>query len=151
MNSAGPLLPTADLAAIFPIFPTQAAGHPCPCCSSSPPFILQQLHIAAALSLSHLFLHRSPLFLSSLPPPPAIPVISLPSLAARTKSRHRSPAQPAFCSQPLPPAMATAALVSSSKKFAATTLADDGRCLLPSLSAASSLWPPATSSYASSP
>ncbi|RWW60778.1 hypothetical protein BHE74_00032197 [Ensete ventricosum] len=75
------------------------------------------LHVAAALSLGRLFLHRPPLFLSSLPPPPAIPVISLPSLAARTKSRRCSPAAPAFCSQPSPPATTTATLISSSKKL----------------------------------
>ncbi|RWW87570.1 hypothetical protein BHE74_00003597 [Ensete ventricosum] len=83
--------------------------------------------VAAALSLGRLFRRRPPLFLSSLPPPPAIPAISLPSLTACTKSRRRSPVAPAFCSQPLPPATATTALVSS-KKIAATTLV--GRCLV---------------------
>ncbi|RRT62779.1 hypothetical protein B296_00013931 [Ensete ventricosum] len=150
-----PSLPTVSLTAVFPIFPTQAASYPCPRYSSSHPFLSQQPHIATALSLDHLFLHRPPIFLSSLPPQPAISAISLPSLATRTKSRHRSPAAPAFCSQPLPPIVAPAALVSSSKKITViaivAALADHGRCLLPSLLVASSPRPPATSSYASSP
>ncbi|RRT40711.1 hypothetical protein B296_00035710, partial [Ensete ventricosum] len=150
-DSAALLLPIVDLAAVFPIFPTQAAIDPCPRCSSSPPFLPQQSHIAAALSLGRLFLRRPPLLLSSLPPPPAIPTISLLSLATCTKSRRHSPAAPAFCSQPLPLTAATAAHVSSSKKITVVALADHGRYLLPSLPAASSPRPPAASSYASSP
>ncbi|RWV90867.1 hypothetical protein GW17_00046891 [Ensete ventricosum] len=87
----------------------------------------------AALSLGRLFLRRPPLFLSSLPPPSAIPAISLPSFPARTKSRYRSPTTPTFCSQPLPPVAATVALVSSSATIAAATaLVGHGHCLLPS-------------------
>ncbi|RWW46293.1 hypothetical protein BHE74_00047805 [Ensete ventricosum] len=95
----------------------------------------RQLYISMLSPESHLFLRQPSLFLPSLPPQPAIPAISLPSLAACTKSHRRSPAAPAFCSQPLPPATATATLVSSSKKIAAATLTDHGRCLLPSLPA----------------
>ncbi|RZR93229.1 hypothetical protein BHM03_00021668 [Ensete ventricosum] len=112
-DSDAPSLPTVDLTTVFPIFPTQATSHPCPRYSSSHPFLSQQPHIATALSLSRLFLRRPPIFLSSLPPQPAISAISLPSLATRTKSRHRSPTAPAFCSQPLPPTAAPAALTSS--------------------------------------
>ncbi|RWW37946.1 hypothetical protein BHE74_00056870, partial [Ensete ventricosum] len=109
-------------------------------------------HIAAALSLGRLFLRWPPLFLSSLPPQPAIPGISLPSLTARTKSHRRSPAAPAFWSQPLPPAVTIVAFVSSYKKIVAAVaavaiaIADHDRCLLPSLPAASSPRPPTTSS-----
>ncbi|RZS24530.1 hypothetical protein BHM03_00057607, partial [Ensete ventricosum] len=92
-------------------------GHPCPRCSSFTPFLPQQLHITVSLSLGRLFLRRPPLFLSSLPPQLAIPTISLPSLAAHTKSRRCSPATPAFCSQPLPLVAATTTLVSSFKKI----------------------------------
>ncbi|RZR84598.1 hypothetical protein BHM03_00011451 [Ensete ventricosum] len=95
----------------------------------------RQLYISMLSPESHLFLRRPSLFLPSLPPQPAIPAISLPSLAACTKSHRRSPAAPAFCSQPLPPATATATLVSSSKKIAAAALTNHGRCLLPSLPA----------------
>ncbi|KAJ8499729.1 hypothetical protein OPV22_010281 [Ensete ventricosum] len=94
----------------------------------------------ATLSLGHLFLHWPPLFLSSLPPPSTILAISLPSLAACTKSRRRSPTALAFCSQPLPPIVVTATLVSSSKKITAAVaaLVDHGHCLLPSLPTAPS-------------
>ncbi|RWV83387.1 hypothetical protein GW17_00055009, partial [Ensete ventricosum] len=108
-------------------------------------------HVAAALSLGHLFLHRPPLFLSSLPPLSTISTISLPSLTTRSKSHRQSPTAPAFCSQPLPPVAATTAFVSSSKKIVAAALVSHGRCLLPSPPAMSSPWPPAASSYASSP
>ncbi|RZS12434.1 hypothetical protein BHM03_00043879, partial [Ensete ventricosum] len=103
---------------------------------------------------------RCPLLRPPLPPPttsiPLLPATAaghpchLPSFSRyRTKSRRHSPVAPAFCSQP--PTAATAALVSSSKKIVAVALTDHGRCLLPSLPAASSPRPPATSSYASSP
>ncbi|RZR99831.1 hypothetical protein BHM03_00029455 [Ensete ventricosum] len=85
-----PRPPLPPPATSVPLLPTTVAGHPCPCCSSFPPFLPQQPHIAVALYLDRLFLRRPPLFLSSLPPP-VIPAISLPSLAARTKSRPSLP------------------------------------------------------------
>ncbi|RZR81736.1 hypothetical protein BHM03_00008030 [Ensete ventricosum] len=104
-------------------------------------------------SLGRLFLRRPPLFLSSLPLPSTILAISLSSLTARTKSPRHSLAAPAFCSQPLPPAVVIAALVSPYKRITVTAAALTGhsRCLLPSLPTASSPWPPAASYYASSP
>ncbi|RZR92057.1 hypothetical protein BHM03_00020284 [Ensete ventricosum] len=67
-----------------------------------------------------------PLPATSVPILPATaaghPYHLLPSLVVHTKSRCCSPAAPAFCSQPLPPAVTTAALVFSSKKIAAAAL-----------------------------
>ncbi|RZR96812.1 hypothetical protein BHM03_00025876 [Ensete ventricosum] len=87
------------------------------------------LHIIVALYLDRLFVPRPPLFLSSLSLPLAIPAISLPSLPACTKSCRCSPTAPAFCSQSLPPAAATTALVLS-KKITVVALVGHNCCSL---------------------
>ncbi|RWW82501.1 hypothetical protein BHE74_00009035 [Ensete ventricosum] len=93
---------------------------------------------------SHIAVAHFPSYycLSSLPPSLAIP----PHTAFSFLLSYRS----SRCPLPRPPVMVTAALGSSSKKIAAAALVGHDHCLFPSLPAASSPRPPATSSYASS-